>query len=96
MNDPWVILQKPVITERTSLMQEESGKYVFEVLKTANKIQIKDAVESMFEVEVAKVNTSSVRGKIKRMGKNQGRRRSWKKAVVTLAEGHTIDFFESV
>lgn len=88
------IIRRPVITERASALQEKQGKYVFEVLTSANKIDIRRAVESMFDVDVVKVNTSNMHGKLKRLGRFQGRRSNWKKAVVTLAQGHNIDFFE--
>ena len=83
-----------MITERASDLQEKQGKYIFEVLSSANKIDIRRAVESMFDVDVIKVNTSNMHGKLKRLGRFQGRRSNWKKAVVTLAQGHNIDFFE--
>lgn len=88
------IIRRPVITERASNLQENHNKYVFEVLSNANKVDIQRAVEAMFDVEVVKVNTSTMHGKIKRLGRFQGRRSNWKKAVVTLADGHIIDFFE--
>jgi len=83
-----------MITERASALQEKHGKYIFEVLSSANKIDIRRAVESMFDVDVVKVNTLNMHGKLKRLGRFQGRRSNWKKAVVTLAQGHNIDFFE--
>ncbi len=88
------IIRRPVITERASNLQENHNKYVFEVLSGANKVDIQRAVEAMFDVEVVKVNTSTMHGKIKRLGRFHGRRSNWKKAVVTLADGHIIDFFE--
>ncbi len=94
------ILRKPVITEHsmeTVLDREgnEIKKYTFEVPQTVNKIEVKKAVEEAFGVKVAKVNTMNYTGKLKRMGRNEGRRPSWKKAVVTLtADSKTIDFFE--
>lgn len=96
MKDLRKIIRRPLITERASQLQEESNQYLFEVQKGANKIEIGRAVAEMFDVEVVKVNTISVRGKLKRLGRYEGRRRSWKKAVVTLAEGHRIEFFEGV
>ncbi len=88
------IIRRPMITERASALQEKHGKYIFEVLSSANKIDIRRAVESMFDVDVVKVNTLNMHGKLKRLGRFQGRRSNWKKAVVTLAQGHNIDFFE--
>ena len=88
------IIRRPIITERASDLQEGQNKYVFEVLSRANKVDIRRAVESQFDVDVIKINTSNVHGKVKRLGRFQGRRPNWKKAVVTLADGHSLDFFE--
>lgn len=88
------IVRRPLITERASQLQEEANRYVFEVRGDANKIEIRRAVEEIFEVTVTKVNTLSVRGKVKRMGRFQGRRASWKKAIVSVAQGQSIEFFE--
>ena len=88
------LIRRPVITERASDLQEDQNKYVFEVLCRANKVDIKRAIESMFDVEVTKVNTSKDHGKVKRLGRFHGHRPDWKKAVVTLADGHSIDLFE--
>ena len=90
------IVRRPLITERTSQLQEEANRYVFEVRGDANKIEIRRAVEEIFEVTVTKVNTVSVRGKVKRMGRFQGRRASWKKAIVSVAQGQSIEFFEEI
>lgn len=87
------ILIRPLVTERSTALMEQ-GKYVFEVAKAANKIQIADAVAEIFKVKVLAVNTTNVMGKVKRVGRNIGRRRSYKKAIVTLAPGETIQFFE--
>ena len=88
------IVRRPLITERASQLQEEANRYVFEVRGDANKIEIRRAVEEIFEVTVTKVNTLSVRGKVKRMGRFQGRRASWKKAIVSVAQGQSIEFYE--
>ena len=93
MNDAARIVRKIQVTEKGTGLQA-LNKYLFEVRRDANKIDIKRAMEAMFEVDVVKVNTSSVSGKVKRLGRFQGRRASWKKAIVTLAAGQTIDFFE--
>lgn len=87
------ILRKPRITEKGSLLAEKAPVVVFEVLRDANKNEIKYAVQSSFGVEVKAVRTVIVRGKIKRRGKSVGKRSNWKKAFVTLGEGQTIDFF---
>lgn len=90
------IIRKPLITEKsTSLMGEL--KYAFQVDTRANKIEIKKAVEELFNVEVKDVNTIHVTGKVKRMGVHSGRRPSWKKAIVTLADGSKpIEIFEGL
>lgn len=94
------ILRRPIISERSmkTVLDKEGNeikKYTFEVPKTVNKVEIKKAVEEAFGVKVAKVNTMNVLGKIKRMGRSEGRRASWKKAVVTLTDdSKTIEFFD--
>lgn len=90
------IIIRPIITEK-SMMGITEKKYTFEVAKTATKIDIANAVEEAFKVKVAKVNTVSVRGKLKRQGRTQGYTKSWKKAVVTLTEdSKSIEFFEGM
>lgn len=91
------IVIRPIITER-SMSGLAVGKYTFEVAKDANKIEIAKAVETLFPgTKVDAVNTMHVRGKMKRMGKNQGMTKSWKKAVVTIkADSKKIEFFESM
>jgi large subunit ribosomal protein L23 len=86
------ILIRPLITERTTDLMTE-GKYVFVVNKNANKIQIADAVKEIFNVKVEDVNTVNVRAKTKRMGRSVGKTASYKKAIVKLAAGETIEFF---
>ena len=89
------IIIKPVVTEKSvDLMQE--NKYCFRVAKNANKIEIKNAIEEIFKVTVINVNTVNVHGKMKRMGRTQGKTASWKKAVVTLREGDSIEVFEGL
>lgn len=88
------IIRRPIITERAAESQESQRKYIFEVATDANKIDIRRAIEDLFDVDVSKVNTTSVRGKFKRLGRFAGRRQDWKKAVVTLVEGNSIDLFE--
>lgn len=82
---------RPVITEATSIAFQERGEYVFEVHPAANKFEIKQAVETLFGVKVTGVWTSNQRGKTRRVGKTVGRRANWKKAVVTLREGDSIE-----
>ena len=88
------ILIRPMITEHTTDLMAE-GKYVFIVDKRANKIQISNAVSEIFNVKVEKVNTINVKGKVKRRGRIVGKRNDYKKAVVKLAEGETIEFFSA-
>ena len=90
------IVIKPVITE-DSMERLQSGKYTFEVAKDANKVEIAKAIEELFEVKVAKVNTISVKGKQKRMGRTVGRTPDSKKAIVTLKENSKeIEFFQGL
>jgi large subunit ribosomal protein L23 len=91
--DPRSVIIKPVISEKTYALIA-AGKYTFRVDDRAHKFEIRDAVEQAFGVEVVKVRTSKVRSKPKRRGINTGRTRSWKKAVVELAPGDTIELFE--
>ena len=88
------IIIRPVISEQ-SFDQTEEGVYTFEVAKQANKIQIADAVEKIFDVSVTKVNTLNVKPKMKRVRYKEGATRTWKKAMVTLAEGDNIEIFGS-
>ena len=89
------ILRRPVITEKSTILQEE-GRYTFEVAPNATKHQIKKAVEEAFNVDVLQVNTMHVRGKRKRFGPRIAQGRSWKKAIVLLSPGDTITIFEGV
>ena len=87
------VLVRPIITEKASVLTDRNNQVVFEVVRKANKYQIRDAVESLYGVEVKKLATMIVPGKLKRRGMSVGKRSNWKKAVVTLKEGHSIDFF---
>ena len=89
------IIRRPVVTEKSTLLQEQ-GRYTFEVAPSATKLQIKQAVEEAFNVEVVHVNTMNVRGKKKRFGPRLAVMPSWKKAIVQLAPGNTITIFEGV
>lgn len=96
MNFAHDIIIKPVISE-LSMDQIAERKYTFRVAKCANKIEIKKAIEEIFDVKVEKVTTANVLGKVKRMGRYEGRRANWKKAVVKLtADSKTIEFFEGM
>ena len=88
------IIKRPLITEKTNIQKELHNQLSFEVDRRANRIEIKHAIETIFNVRVAAVRTSQVTGKIKRRGRVLGKRRDWKKAVVTLRPGERIDFFE--
>jgi large subunit ribosomal protein L23 len=87
------IIRQPLVTEKTTLQKEAGRVVAFEVAIDANKIEIKQAVEKAFDVKVDNVNTVLVAGKVKRVGRNFGKRPNWKKAYVTLAEGSNVDFF---
>lgn len=88
--DIFKIIEKPVITERASLLKEQGNKYVFRTVLNADKREIKHAIEEIFKVDVIKVNTSIMHGKKRRMGRFEGKRSDWKKAIVTLKEGQEI------
>jgi large subunit ribosomal protein L23 len=90
------IIRKPLITEKTSIQKEMHNQLTFEVDRLANRIEIKRAIESIFNVRVAEVRTMQVKGKTKQRGPIIGRRRDWKKAIVRLMPGERIDFFEGV
>ena len=88
------IIIRPVITEKATAQKEASNQVSFEVARRANRVEIKQAVEKVFDVHVAAVNTVHVKGKIKRRGRIVGKRKDWKKAIVTLMPGQRIGFFE--
>ena len=88
------VLRAPKMSEKTLSLKEEANQFAFEVDQRANKIQIKESIEKSFKVSVLKVRTMNVRCKKKRLGRYQGLKSSWKKAIVTLKEGDTIEYFE--
>ena len=92
---PYNVLVRPLITEKGTYLSG-MNKYPFEVLKAANKLQIKEAVELAFNVKVQDVNTMIMHGKQRRIGKNTGLTKDWKKAIVTLESGQSIELFEGV
>lgn len=94
-NNPRDILIRPLITEKTTAMMQDN-KYTFIVPLTATKIQVRQAVEQIFKVKVLSVHTIRVLGKVKRMGRTSGKRPDFKKAIVKLAAGQQIEFFEGV
>ena len=96
MKDARDIIIRPIITEKSMAAAQEK-KYVFEVATKANKVEIAKAVETVFGVKVAKVNTVNVRGRLRRQGRFEGYTKSWKKAIVTLtADSKAIEFFEGM
>ena len=112
MRAPQLVVRRPLLTEKGTKLKESGGraehqmeglepdkirsKVLFEVAIDANKIEIKQAIEALFSVKVADVHTEIVRGKERRIGRHQGRRPNWKKAIITLQPGSKIDFFEGV
>lgn len=96
MKDIYRVIHKPIITEKGNIQKEDSNKVTFEVSRKANKIEIKNAVQGLFNVKVINVNIMNFKGKNKRVGRVLGKKSNWKKAVVTLKEGENIEFFEGV
>ena len=96
MKDLHYLITSPLITEKGTLVNEQGNQFVFRVRPEANKIEIRQAVETLFKVKVEKVRTINYLGKFRRVGRWTGQRPRWKKAYVTLAAGQRIDFFESV
>ena len=94
--DIYQVIREPHITEKGTLQKEGFNQITFKVHKRANKIEIKKAVETFFKTKVLDVKTMSVRGKKRRMGRNIGKKADWKKAVVKLAPGENIEFFEGM
>lgn len=90
------IIEKPLITEKSMELLHEANRVSFRVHKNANKLQVKKAIEEIFEVTVEDVNMVSVRGKQRRFGKNMGQTKDWKKAIVRLKQGDKIELFEGV
>jgi len=92
--DAYSHVVRPVMTERSTILKEKFNQYVFEVTTSSSKTDVKRAIEEIFKVHVDQVRTMRVPGKQRRMGRNTGHRPDWKKAVVTLREGETIDLVE--
>lgn len=90
------VLIKPLLTEKSSIETENTNRYVFKVQKKANKYQVKDAVEKMFDVKVVNVRTSVTPGKVKRAGKALKKSSSWKKAYVKIADGQKLELFKGI
>lgn len=96
MRDPYGIIKRPLITEKSTRQRDEENKVVFEVVRDASKLEIKRAVEEIFKVKVLEVRTMIIPGKVKRFGRYVGKTSPIKKAVVTLRAGDKIEFFEGV
>ncbi len=94
MKNQFRLIKRPHITEKVLLLKEENNKVVFRIRRDTNKIELKNAIESMFNVTVEAINTLIVKGKKKRLGRHEGKKSDWKKAIVTLKEGDTIEYFE--
>jgi large subunit ribosomal protein L23 len=89
------IIKRPLLlTEKGNVLRETQSQYLFEVDRRANKIQIREAVERLFNVKVTDVHTMIVRGRMRRMGRGYAKTKNWKKAIVSLKDGDTIEFFE--
>ncbi|MBC7386663.1 MAG: 50S ribosomal protein L23 [Cryobacterium sp.] len=95
MRNIYEVIKRPIISEKTTAMSELAGKYVFEVDAKSNKHEIRDAVQQLFKVNVREVRTMIMHGKVKRLAKSTVKRTNWKKAIVSLAEGQKIDFFQN-
>jgi len=94
--DIYHIIRRALITEKSTSAKDESNKYIFEVDRRANKIEVATAVEKLFKVKVLDVHVMNIVGKKKRVGRIMGEKRSWKKAIVTLAPGNRIEIHEGV
>lgn len=97
IKDPYKIILKPVITEKSTLMKEKNREICLEVDPRANKIEIKEAAEQLFNVKIERVRVMKQRGKMRRVGRNQGKTKDWKKAYLKIKEGEKmIEYFEAV
>jgi large subunit ribosomal protein L23 len=88
------VIVRPIVTEKSSLLKDEGNQYVFEVARTANKIEIARAVERLFKVKVMSVRVMNIEGKKRRLGKHSGKRPDWRKAIVKVGPKDKISFFE--
>ena len=95
MRSLYDVIRRPIISEKSTALAELGNRYAFEVAIQANKQEIREAVQRLFNVKVNKVHTMLVHGKVKRVGRFESKRPNWKKALVTLAEGQKIDFFQT-
>jgi|UniRef100_A0A7C4EW87 large subunit ribosomal protein L23 len=94
--EPYQTILRPIVTEKGTTLKEENNQIMFEVDPRSNKSEIKKAVEKLFKVKVVAVHTQNRLGKRKRLGRTVGRRKNWKKAIVTLREGDRVEYFEGV
>jgi len=94
--DSYQVLKRPLVTEKGTKQKEQANQIVFEVDRRANKILVRNAVENIFKVKVLGVKVLNVKGKERRIGRNVGKKPDWKKAIVRIAPGETIEFFEGV
>jgi len=94
--DVYRVLKRPLVTEKGTRQKERSNQILFEVDRGANKVMVRNAVESIFKVKVLSIRVMNVKGKERRVGRNVGRRPDWKKAIVRLSPGQNIEFFEGV
>jgi large subunit ribosomal protein L23 len=90
------VIKKPIITEKATLQKENSNKICLKVDRRANKVEIRQAVEKLLKTQVLEVKTMNILGKQRRVGKKSGKRPDWKKAIVRLAPGKSVEFFEGV
>lgn len=95
MRSVYDVIRRPIISEKSAALAEVAGRYVFEVAPEANKQEIRDAVQQLFSVRVRAVRTMRVHGKVKRLARSEKKLPNWKKAIVTLAEGQKIEFFQT-
>lgn len=95
MRSVYEVIKRPIISEKSTALAEVAGRYAFEVAVQSNKQEIRDAVQRLFKVKVRSVHTLVMHGKVKRVGNFESKRSNWKKALVTLAEGQKIDFFQT-
>ena len=96
MQDIYGVIRRPIVTEKSTIQREEANAVTFEVDRRANKVEIKNAVQRLFNVTVTDVRVMNFNGKAKRVGRHVGRKSDWKKAIVALKDGDTIEFFEGV
>ena len=95
MRSVYDVIRRPIISEKSTALAEVGNKYAFEVASQANKQEIRDAIQGLFNVKVRSVRTMVMHGKLKRIGRFEVKRSNWKKALVTLSEGQKIDFFQT-